>query len=85
MSEPLIWRAVEMMNRLDLGAATKPVPGQAKAAATDLPVQISLVTASDIAASVRYSCASVQSMLHPCCCLQALDEDQRFRAQQPCA
>ena len=65
MSEPLIWRAVEMLNMLDLGAATQPVPGQAKAAATDLPVQISLVTASDIAASVRYRCASAPSLL-PC-------------------
>lgn len=54
VAEPLVWRVMDMVTRLNLDAATQPVPGQTVAAATDLPVQISLVTASDVAASVRW-------------------------------
>ena len=57
VAEALIWRCVEMLQRLDSGAlsASSGNGGQRQvAAATDAPVQIALVSLSDLAAAVRY-------------------------------
>jgi hypothetical protein len=59
VAEALIWRSVEMLQRLDRGALTVASSGNGDggqrqvAAATDAPVQIALVSLSDLAAAVR--------------------------------
>ena len=53
VAEGLVWRAVEMVQRLDLDALSE-APGEKHvAAATDTPVQIALVSFADLAAAVR--------------------------------
>lgn len=58
VAEALIWRCVEMLQRLDRGALSGPSGNgdgsqRQVAAATDAPVQIALVSLSDLAAAVR--------------------------------
>jgi hypothetical protein len=60
VAEGLVWRAVEMYQHLDLGALAGPPQGRQVAAASDKPVQIALVSLTDLALAVR-------SALQPCC------------------
>lgn len=53
VAEGLVWRAVEVYQHLDLGALSAPSEGQQVAAAADTPVQIALVTLTDLALAVR--------------------------------
>ncbi|KAK9819963.1 hypothetical protein WJX72_004515 [[Myrmecia] bisecta] len=53
VSESFLWRVVEMVERLDLAALSSQPNGQAHAA-TDTPVQISLVAVSDLSAVVSF-------------------------------
>ena len=53
VTETLVWRVVEMMERLDLAGLSEGSGGDTVAAATDTPVRISLVNASDFSATVR--------------------------------
>ena len=53
VAEGLVWRVVEVYQHLDLGALSAPSEGQRVAAATDTPVQIALVTLTDLALAVR--------------------------------
>ena len=55
IAEGLVWRVVEMAQRLDLKALSDGSGERHVAAATDTPVQISLVSAADLSAAVRYS------------------------------
>ena len=54
IAEGLVWRLVEMVQRLDLGALSDGSGEKHVATATDTPVQISLVSAADMSAAVRY-------------------------------
>jgi len=56
VAEPLVWRAVECVQRLDLrGAAAAAGGGSGRrvAAATDTPLAISLMAVADLTAYVR--------------------------------
>ena len=53
VAEGLVWRAVEVYQHLDLAALSAPSEGHQVAAATDTPVQIALVTLTDLALAVR--------------------------------
>ena len=55
LSETLVWRAAEMVQRLDLTSLTAPEDEEHTEAATDLPMQMSLVSISSLAAKVRYA------------------------------
>ena len=56
LSETLVWRAAEMVQRLDLTSLTAPEDEERTEAVTDVPMQMSLVSISSLAAKVR--CAS---------------------------
>lgn len=58
VAEGLVWRLVEMVQRLDLNALSGASDEKRVAAATDTPVQISLVSLADLSAAVR--CAQHQ-------------------------
>jgi hypothetical protein len=53
VAEGLVWRAVEMYQHLDLGALAGSPQGRQVAAASDTPVQIALVSLTDLALAVR--------------------------------
>lgn len=53
VAEGLVWRAVEMVQRLDLNALSDASGKKHVAAATDTSVQIALVSFADLAAAVR--------------------------------
>ncbi len=53
VNEALVWRLVEVWNRLDLAGLSKTGDDQQVQANTDTPVQISLVYCSDLTAAVR--------------------------------
>lgn len=53
VAEGLVWRAVEMYQHLDLGALSGPSDNRQVAASTDMPVQIALVSLTDLALAVR--------------------------------
>ena len=55
LSETLVWRAAEMVQRLDLTSLTAPEDEEHTEAATDVPMQMSLVSISSLAAKVRYA------------------------------
>ena len=55
LSETLVWRAAEMVQRLDLTSLTAPEDEEHTEAATDVPMQMSLVSISSLAANVRYA------------------------------
>ena len=52
LAEALVWRAVEAVQRLDLGGGTAPTAARV-AAATDPPIHLRLAGLDDLAASVR--------------------------------
>ncbi|KAL0043259.1 hypothetical protein WJX82_006661 [Trebouxia sp. C0006] len=54
LSETLVWRAAEMMQRLDLTSLTAPEDEEHTEAATDVPMQMSLVSISSLAAKVSF-------------------------------
>ena len=54
VAEGLVWRAVEMYQHLDLGALSGPSNERQVAASTDMPVQIALVSLTDLALAVRW-------------------------------
>ncbi|KAK9908805.1 hypothetical protein WJX75_003140 [Coccomyxa subellipsoidea] len=54
IAEGLVWRLVEMVQRLDLGALSDGSGEKHVATATDTPVQISLVSAADLSAAVSF-------------------------------
>ena len=53
LNETLVWRAAEMVQRLDLTSLTAPEDEEHTEAATDVPMQMSLVSISSLAAKVR--------------------------------
>jgi len=55
LSETLVWRAAEMVQRLDLTSLTAPEDVEHTEAATDVPMQMSLVSISSLAGKVRYA------------------------------
>ena len=55
LSETLVWRAAEMVQRLDLTSLTAPEDEEHTEAATDVPMQMSLVSITSLAAKVRYA------------------------------
>jgi len=59
LSETLVWRAAEMVQRLDLTSLTAPEDEEHTEAATDVPMQMSLVSISSLAAKVRYAASGV--------------------------
>lgn len=61
-----MWRAVEMYQHLDLGALSGPSDERQVASASDTPVQIALVSLTDLALAVRSA--------SPLLCLFALPE-----------
>ena len=52
LAEALVWRAVEAVQRMDLGGGTAPTAARV-AAATDPPIHLRLAGLDDLAASVR--------------------------------
>ncbi|DBA65517.1 TPA: hypothetical protein ACH3X2_003173 [Trebouxia sp. C0005] len=54
LSETLVWRAAEMVQRLDLTSLTAPEEEEHTEAATDVPMQMSLVSISSLAAKVSF-------------------------------
>lgn len=60
VAEPLVWRCVECLQRLDLrGAAASPGGAERRvAAATDTPLAIALLAVADLSAYVR--CCALQ-------------------------
>ncbi|DBB13347.1 TPA: hypothetical protein ACH3X3_005082 [Trebouxia sp. C0006] len=54
LSETLVWRAAEMVQRLDLTSLTAPEDEEHAEAATDVPMQMSLVSISSLAAKVSF-------------------------------
>ncbi len=66
VAEPLVWRTVECVQRLDLrGAAAAAAGGERRvAAATDTPVAIALMAVADLTAFVR--CGNVHHALCSC-------------------
>ncbi|KAL0043199.1 hypothetical protein WJX82_002022 [Trebouxia sp. C0006] len=54
LSETLVWRAAEMVQRLDLTSLTAPEDEEHTEAATDVPMQMSLVSISSLAAKVSF-------------------------------
>lgn len=55
VNEALVWRLVEVWNRLDLASLSRSGDDQQVQASTDTPVQISLVYCSDLTAAVRWA------------------------------
>ena len=55
LSEPLVWRAAKMVQRLDLTSLAAPEDAEHTEAATDVPMKMSLVSLSSLAAKVRYA------------------------------
>ena len=53
VSEPLVWRLVDMVQRLDLASLGSGSGPQQAQAATDVPVLISLVSIADLGGLVR--------------------------------
>lgn len=53
LSETLVWRAAEMVQRLDLASLTAPGDEGHSEAATDVPMQMSLVSISNLTGKVR--------------------------------
>ena len=53
LSETLVWRAAEMVQRLDLGSLSDTGDAEHSEAATDVPMQMSLVSISNLSAKVR--------------------------------
>ncbi len=53
VAEGLVWRVVDMYQHLDLGALSGPSDERQVAASTDTPVQIALVSLTDLALAVR--------------------------------
>ena len=53
LSETLVWRAAEMVQRLDLGSLSEAGEGDQTEAATDVPMQMSLVSISNLSGKVR--------------------------------
>ena len=53
LAEGLVWRVVEMYQHLDLGALSGPSDQRQVAASADMPVQIALVSLTDLALAVR--------------------------------
>ena len=54
LSETLVWRAAEMVQRLDLASVSSGEDDVHAETATDVPMQMSLVSISNLAAKVRY-------------------------------
>ena len=54
VTETLVWRLVEMVERLNLGALAAGEDSSSVAASSDSPVRISLVNMSDLAAFVSF-------------------------------
>lgn len=54
VTETLVWRVVEMNERLDLAAASGPREGQTVTTSSDSPLRISLINMSDLAAFVSF-------------------------------
>ncbi|KAL0043201.1 hypothetical protein WJX82_003394 [Trebouxia sp. C0006] len=54
LSETLVWRAAEMVQRLDLTSLAAPEDEEHTEAATDVPMQMSLVSISSLAAKVSF-------------------------------
>ena len=54
VTETLVWRVVEMLERLNLGALAAGGDSSSVAASSDSPVRISLVNMSDLAAFVSF-------------------------------
>ncbi|KAK9864527.1 hypothetical protein WJX84_002714 [Apatococcus fuscideae] len=54
VNEALVWRLVEVWNRLDLASLSRTGDDQQVQASTDTPVQISLVYCSDLTAAVSF-------------------------------
>jgi len=55
LSETLVWRAAEMVQRLDLTSLAAAEDEEHTEAATDVPMQMSLVSIITLAAKVRYA------------------------------
>ena len=53
LSETLVWRAAEMVQRLDLTSLAAPEEEGHTEAATDVPMQMSLVSISNLSGKVR--------------------------------
>ena len=53
LSETLVWRAAEMVQRLDLTSLAAPEEEGPTEAATDVPMQMSLVSISNLSGKVR--------------------------------
>jgi len=62
LSETLVWRAAEMVQRLDLTSLTASEDEEHTEAATDVPMQMSLVSISSLAAKVRYAASGLQPL-----------------------
>ena len=56
LSETLVWRAAEMVQRLDLASLAAATEEQPTEAATDVPMQMSLVSISNLSGKVRCGC-----------------------------
>ena len=54
VTETLVWRFVEMVERLNLGALSAQQDQQTVAAAADSPIRVSLINVSDLAAFVSF-------------------------------
>ncbi len=77
LSETLVWRAAEMVQRLDLPSLTAPEDEEHTEAATDVPMQMSLVSISNLAGKVRYA-ASEFSNSNSLCKMQAVKSVSNF-------
>ena len=53
LSETLVWRAAEMVQRLDLASLSASTEEEQTEAATDVPMQMSLVSISNLSGRVR--------------------------------
>ena len=53
LSETLVWRAAEMVQRLDLASLSGAGNGEQTEAAADIPMQMSLVSISNLSSKVR--------------------------------
>ena len=61
VSEPLVWRLVDMVQRLDLASLGSGSGPQQAQAATDVPVLISLVSIADLGGLVRCDLCLLES------------------------
>ena len=64
VNEALVWRLLDVWNRLDLASLSNAGDDQQVQASTDTPVQISLIYCSDLTAAVRLASYLLNNGLH---------------------